>query len=70
MGLENSVAVEIVQILSQNKEGFLKVMMIEELQLIAGEENPLKNSLVTFFSFCIFGLMPLIPYIIAHATNV
>jgi len=29
MGLENSVAVEIVDILSQNKEGFLKVMMIE-----------------------------------------
>lgn len=35
MGLEPKVADEIVEILSQNKEGFLKVMMIEELKLIA-----------------------------------
>lgn len=41
-------------------------MMIEELKLIADEENPFTNSLVTFFSFCIFGLMPLIPIIIAN----
>lgn len=39
--------------------------MIEELQLIAGEENPIRNSVVTFFSFLIFGLMPLIPFLIA-----
>ncbi len=40
-------------------------MMIEELQLIAGEENPITNSLVTFFSFNIFGLTPIIPSIVA-----
>lgn len=37
MGLENDVAIEIVDILSTNREGFLKVMMIEELQLIPDE---------------------------------
>ena len=42
-------------------------MMIEELQLLAGEENPFTNSLVTFFSFVIFGFTPLIPTIIARA---
>jgi vacuolar iron transporter family protein len=42
-------------------------MMIEELQLIAGEENPITNSLVTFFSFAIFGLTPLVPTIVAKA---
>lgn len=36
MGLEKPVANEIVQILSKNPEGFLKIMMIEELQLLAG----------------------------------
>jgi VIT1/CCC1 family predicted Fe2+/Mn2+ transporter len=54
-----------VQILSKNQEGFLKIMMIEELQLIAGEENPITNSLVTFFSFAIFGLTPILPSIVA-----
>jgi len=67
MGLDKPVANEIVDILSKNKEGFLKIMMIEELQLIAGDESPFINSIVTFFSFCIFGFMPLIPTLIAHA---
>jgi len=66
MGLEKGAAVEIVDILSQNKEGFLKIMMIEELQLIAGDENPFTNSIVTFFAFALFGLTPLIPTIIAQ----
>jgi len=65
MGLEPAVSEEIVQILSKNQEGFLKIMMIEELQLIAGEENPFTNSIVTFFSFVIFGLTPIIPSIVA-----
>ena len=37
MGLDKPIANEIVDILSKNKEGFLKIMMIEELQLIAGD---------------------------------
>ena len=36
IGLEEKVAEEIVDILSSNKEGFLKVMMIEELKIIPG----------------------------------
>ncbi len=67
MGLEKPVATEIVQILSKNKEGFLKIMMIEELQLIAGEENPIKNSIVTFFAFALFGMTSLVPTIVAKA---
>ncbi len=67
MGLEPAVSNEIVEIISKNPEGFLKIMMIEELQLIAGEENPITNSLVTFFSFNIFGLTPIIPSIVAKS---
>ncbi len=70
MGLKPDVSDEIVQILSRNKEGFLKVMMIEELQLIPDEENPFRNSLVTFFSFCFFGFFPLIPTIVAKANDI
>ena len=67
MGLQKPVSQEIVDILSKNKEGFLKIMMIEELQLLAGEQNPFTNSIVTFFSFALFGFTPLIPTLIAHA---
>ena len=44
-------------------------MMIEELQLIPGDESPFINSIVTFFSFALFGLMPIIPFIVAKAQN-
>lgn len=33
-------------------------MMIEELGLMPGDDNPLVDALVTFFSFGLFGLMP------------
>ena len=44
-------------------------MMIEELQLLAGEENPFTNSIITFFSFAIFGFFPLIPTIFAKSAG-
>lgn len=43
--------------------------MIEELQLISDEENPFRNSLVTFFSFCFFGFFPMIPTIVAKVNE-
>lgn len=69
MGLAPDVSGEIVSILAKNKEGFLSVMMIEELQLIPGDESPFINSIVTFFSFALFGLMPLIPFIVVKAQS-
>lgn len=41
-------------------------MMIEELGIIEGEESPVKNALVTFFSFCVFGFIPVVTYVIAY----
>jgi VIT1/CCC1 family predicted Fe2+/Mn2+ transporter len=60
---------EIVDILATNKDGFLDVMMIEELGLSSDDENPLTNSVVTFFAFGIFGLMPLLPFVVAKGSK-
>lgn len=60
---------EIVEILATNKDGFLDVMMIEELGLSSDDENPITNSVVTFFSFAIFGLMPLLPFVVAKGSK-
>lgn len=44
--------------MSKYKEAWINIMMIEELELGGTEENPIKNALVTFISFILFGLVP------------
>jgi vacuolar iron transporter family protein len=39
-------------------------MMLEELGLVVDDSNPLTGGIITFFAFALFGLLPLIPYII------
>jgi VIT1/CCC1 family predicted Fe2+/Mn2+ transporter len=41
-------------------------MMVEELGLIEETESPIKNAIVTFVSFAIFGFMPVLPFIIGE----
>ena len=59
LGLKRAVAV-----ITSDKDIWAKEMMIYELGIIPGEEeSPWKNGLVTFVSFGIAGLLPLLPYI-------
>lgn len=58
-----------MEILAKKPEGFLKVMLVEELGIITDEETPFINCVVTFFSFAIFGLMPLLPLIVARGAK-
>lgn len=53
-----------MSILAKNKIAWVDIMMVEELGLLPNEENPMKNALVTFISFVVFGLMPIIPFLI------
>lgn len=48
----------IINTISKYKEAFVSIMMIEELELGGAEESPLKNALVTFVAFILFGLVP------------
>lgn len=61
MALQDAVA--IVEILSRNREAWVDVMMVEELGIMGSDESPLKNACVTFLSFGLFGLVPLLAYI-------
>jgi len=59
-GLNEKDATTIVDIISKDKKIWVDTMMVEELGIIQDEESPLKNALVTFFSFAIFGFIPLV----------
>jgi VIT1/CCC1 family predicted Fe2+/Mn2+ transporter len=47
-----------------NDQAFVNIMMLEELGLVVDDSSPFWGGVVTFFAFAIFGLLPLIPFII------
>lgn len=65
-GLPEEDATAIVEILSKHKDAWVDVMMVEELGIVEADESPLKNALVTFVSFGVFGFVPLVAYVLAR----
>jgi vacuolar iron transporter family protein len=65
-GIPRDDAQTMVDILAQHKEAWVDVMMVEELGIIEADESPLKNALVTFVSFGVFGFIPLLAYVLAR----
>mmetsp|Transcript_81273 Transcript_81273/g.122124 ORF Transcript_81273/g.122124 Transcript_81273/m.122124 type:complete len:121 (+) Transcript_81273:573-935(+) len=55
--------------ISKNKDTFVDIMMVEELGLIESDESPAKNAFITFFSFILFGIIPLLPFIVAKLSG-
>ncbi len=64
-GMSEEDARKITDIFSKHKETWISVMMVEELGILEDDESPIKNALVTFFSFLIFGFIPLIAYVVS-----
>lgn len=65
-GLSRDDAVNVTETISKNKKTWVDIMMVEELGIIQGEESPLKNALVTFAAFLVFGFIPVLTYVIAR----
>jgi VIT1/CCC1 family predicted Fe2+/Mn2+ transporter len=65
-GMTPEDATQVIDILARNKQHFVDVMMVEELGLLPvdPDDNPMKEGLVTFVSFVIFGIIPILSYII------
>jgi VIT1/CCC1 family predicted Fe2+/Mn2+ transporter len=65
-GLSEEDAKTVTDIVSKNKETWVDIMMVEELGIIQEEESPLKNALVTFVSFILFGFIPVATYVVSR----
>ncbi len=65
-GVPESEAKTVVDILSKYEKPWVDIIMVEQLGLIENDESPVKNALVTFGSFVIFGSIPVIVYIAAR----
>lgn len=64
-GITKEDAESMATIISKYQDAWVDVMMVEELGIIENKESPIKNAIVTFFSFAIFGLVPLLSYVVA-----
>ncbi len=64
-GMSAADAKAMVAIVAKNPKVWVDIMMVEELGIIGSEESPLANALATFFSFGVFGFVPLVTYILA-----
>lgn len=69
-GYEKEDAKKMVDIVAKNKEGWIDIMMKEELGIMEDNDSPLKNALVTFGSFALFGFVPLLAFTVAQLFSV
>lgn len=65
-GIATEDAKLVVHTLAKYKEAFIDIMMVEELHLMPtdDEDSPLKGGIITFVSFMIFGVIPLLSYLV------
>lgn len=69
-GISKEDATSLMNIISKYKKAWVDIMMVEELGIVQDDESPLKNALVTFFSFITFGFIPLLAYILSNYITV
>lgn len=63
-GFPKEDAEKLVEIESKDKTRWVNTMMVNELGMIKDERKPLSAAWITFGSFVLFGLLPLIIYVI------
>ncbi|KTD64564.1 VIT1/CCC1 transporter family protein [Legionella spiritensis] len=66
-GVKQADLEKIVQVITENKSLWIKTMLQEEYGLPGAIRSPFKSSLCTFLSFLLFGMIPLIPYILGFS---
>lgn len=64
-GIGEEDARNIVHTISKYKQAWIDIMMVEELGILESEESPLGNAVATFFSFAIFGFIPLAAHVLS-----
>ena len=70
-GYSEEDARSLTELLAKNPDYWLSFMMNDELEMTNPEkESAVRNGLMTFLSFCLFGFLPLIPYLFLAAPTI
>lgn len=65
-GFEGKDLERAVEIITSDKDRWLKTMMVEELGILEEYKSPIKAALVTFSAFFIFGFLPLFVFVLLY----
>lgn len=68
-GFEGELLKQIVDVITADKDRWVDVMMKEELNMTKSDKSPLAMGAVTFFSFIIIGLIPLLVYVFDYSSD-
>ncbi|ETI31481.1 hypothetical protein F442_21389 [Phytophthora nicotianae P10297] len=65
-GISTDDALLVVHTLAKYKEAFIDIMMVEELNImpVDDDDSPLMGGIITFVSFMLFGVIPLLSYLV------
>lgn len=62
-GFEGDLLEKVVSVITANKDRWVDVMMKEELEMMEEQKSPFLMGLVTYVSFVLVGLIPLLIYV-------
>ncbi len=62
-GFKGELLEKVVDVITEDKDRWVDVMMKEELNMVKSEKSPFAMGAMTFISFVVVGLVPLIAYI-------
>lgn len=63
-GFEGKDLERAVEIITADRDRWIKAMMVDELGIIPENESPMKASLVTFVAFVVCGFLPLLTFVL------
>ena len=68
-GFEGALLEQVVDKITEDKDRWVDVMMKEELSMVKENKSPLAMGFVTFLSFVVIGLIPLLVYLYDYLTD-
>ncbi len=69
-GFKGELLERIVNVITEDKDRWVNVMMKEELEMTKETKSPITMGIITFLSFQLFGLIPLLIYAINYLSSV
>ena len=63
-GFEGELLEQVVEVITSDRDRWVDVMMKEELEIIPDPKSPFKIGLVTYISFILVGMIPLLSYLL------